>query len=230
MQIAIAESKGCALALSNRPSAPAAWRNQVNNAEFSYSGHKIVPERRVVVATRINPSAKREKTRRLVVRAWNSQENPASMPLGGALDVLALHYYGLCSALGLDGLATMIALSSRRRVGAAADSPPSWEREYREARERSTAQSARDLRPFQIGRQTLRLHLEPLALDAIELLVSLDSGREKEIEGILGVVANTPNRGGTVSEDRYVRSDGVGAVLDRERNQTREAAQQTDED
>lgn len=206
--LAIAESKGTTWSISRHEQAPIAWRSQVNNAEFFFDGKALPVERRVVVASRINPSAKRAKTRRLVVRAWNSRSQVAAPPADAAFELLALHYYGVCSALGLDGTARMIALSFRRPEATSAQG--SWDKERVAAAKLLDGERRRSRDwSFRVGERNLRLRLDPVAEEALRVLTAPDRGREKELETVLERIASSPDRGGTAQEHEFSRADGV---------------------
>ncbi len=74
-QYAFVESKGTKNNIQNKHLAPADWLNQVNNAKLLFRERIAPVAHRYVVATRINPDAKRANTRRIIVRAWDSQDD-----------------------------------------------------------------------------------------------------------------------------------------------------------
>ena len=117
---ALAESKGTSAPLGNK-TCPRTWRDQVHNAlvNVTQSGVRAtnVPiARHIVIATRVNPNARREKTRRLQVRGWNSEVPVAPAETGAAeIEVMAAHLYCLCYNLGLFRNASAIAEATRLR-------------------------------------------------------------------------------------------------------------------
>ncbi len=111
---AIVESKGTRHNLSQL-SCPDAWKKQVANAQVSLNGITIPVQRRIVVATRVNPNAAQLKTRRIQVRAWNSDDPSQAVPGEVGIEVVSAHLFGLCVSLGLRRNADAIARASRRR-------------------------------------------------------------------------------------------------------------------
>ena len=55
----------------------------------------------LVVATRVNPSAKTDRKRTLRVRVWNSRQNGSELPPGSIEGILRAHYFGTTAALSL---------------------------------------------------------------------------------------------------------------------------------
>ncbi|MBO7750212.1 hypothetical protein [Burkholderia pseudomallei] len=117
LEWALAEAKGTSASLSSM-ACPRPWRDQVRNAIVhakrpKAGGTNIPISRHIVVATRVNPNAKRKLTRRLQVRAWNSSVPPTPTDSGGAeIEVMAAHLYGLCRNLSLFRNADAIAAAS----------------------------------------------------------------------------------------------------------------------
>lgn len=118
---AVVESKGTSRQLRNMASCPRAWRGQAENAVVECSGVEVPVPRRLVVATRSNPSAVRLPTRRLVIRAWNAEIDEPT-PLDIRVEVVAAHLFGVCRNLGLreNAIALALATDTRRRF---ADGP-----------------------------------------------------------------------------------------------------------
>lgn len=120
LEWALAESKGTSASLANM-ACPQTWREQVRNALV----HMRLPDgtkteipitRHIVVATRVNPNAVRETTRRLQVRAWNSAVRRDSTDARAAeIEVMAAHLYGVCRNLSLFQNASAIATAARLR-------------------------------------------------------------------------------------------------------------------
>ena len=71
--IAFVESKASrgTEALNAQP--PGQWHRRARRAEFRWRDQPIAAERNLVVATRVNPWAVRERTLKVTVRAWNSE-------------------------------------------------------------------------------------------------------------------------------------------------------------
>jgi hypothetical protein len=70
-------------------------------------------QRHLVVATRVNPNARRIRGRRIQVRAWNSklESEIQGLPPQGAVEIAASHLFGLFRNLRLLENARAIALS-----------------------------------------------------------------------------------------------------------------------
>jgi len=78
---AVAEAKGTKMSLKSTSSCPTEWSNQARNVVIKVNGTEIDIPRHVVVATRVNPNAKRDRARRLQVRTWNRAVTPqAGLP------------------------------------------------------------------------------------------------------------------------------------------------------
>ncbi len=99
---AVVESKGTSRCLTNTTSCPPDWRRQVRNIEVKVNGNKINVPRHIVVATRSNPNAVLNQTRRLQVRAWNStdQTYEQELPYFAVADIIAAHLFGLFRNMG----------------------------------------------------------------------------------------------------------------------------------
>ncbi len=124
---AIAESKGTRRCLTNLRVCPRPWHRQARNIEVSVWGNQVAIPRHLVIATRVNPNAKRQVSRRIQVRAWNSADEITSsaLPLEAALDVAAAHLFGFFRNVRLLENARAIAWASMRRSGVShAESEP----------------------------------------------------------------------------------------------------------
>jgi len=115
---AVAESKGTHIYLGGDKSCPASWSSQARNVVISVDDSEIDIPRYLVIATRVNPNAKRDQTRRIQIRAWNSRnESPhIDLPKEATVDIVAAHLFGLFGSLGLREAARAVALSSQRRA------------------------------------------------------------------------------------------------------------------
>ncbi|MFM0298249.1 hypothetical protein P0D68_34305 [Paraburkholderia sp. RL17-380-BIE-A] len=102
---------------------PSSWTAQVNNAAVEVDGVTVPIARNLVVATRVNPNAKRPLTRRLQVRAWNSSISAPTDDFELAkIEVIAASLFGICRNLDLIDNANAIAQATRmRRKGQATD-------------------------------------------------------------------------------------------------------------
>lgn len=112
----IIEAKGTSECLTNRALCYPSWRNQVRNVTLSLDGVPLNVSRHVVVATRSNPNARTSKTRRLQIRAWNSDEDLMPPPPEAAVDVVYASLFSLCSNLNLRSNARALAYAITARV------------------------------------------------------------------------------------------------------------------
>lgn len=111
-EFAVAESKGTHQNLESRSNCPPDWSNQARNVSLTVGNAPITIPRHLVVATRVNPNAKRLETRRLQVRAWNkAEESHESVPPDAIADIIAVQIFSLFLNLGLYETARAIALS-----------------------------------------------------------------------------------------------------------------------
>lgn len=111
-EISFAESKGSQRNLEFLDPPPSPWINQARNAEFYYRRVHVPATRNMLVATRINPRAKRPVTRRIYVRVWNSEKPHKNTHLGAFREVLMFHYFGICERIGMGANAKLLALNS----------------------------------------------------------------------------------------------------------------------
>jgi hypothetical protein len=125
---AVAESKGTSIALRTRLACPNSWYGQARHIEIAVDNNVLNVPRYLVIATRVNPNAKRQASRCLQIRAWNSDETSSrlSFPADAAADVASAHLFGVFRNIGLLDSATALAESvraraSRRAGGNAAD-------------------------------------------------------------------------------------------------------------
>jgi hypothetical protein len=115
---AIAEANGCGGSLASVHTCPTGWYRQALNAIIEASEVPISLARRMVVATRVNPNAKRGWARRLQIRGWNRRDEspPKIPPKYGAVDIVAAHLFGLFKGLRLTMNARAIALATESRA------------------------------------------------------------------------------------------------------------------
>ena len=114
---AVAEAKGTRDDLSNQQVCPSEWYNQVQNVTLRVA-NKVRPlDRHIVIATRVNPNAKKTSTRRLQIRAWNKQNSlveNAGAQASGPLMIVAAHLFGFFRVLRLRATAVSIAFAAQR--------------------------------------------------------------------------------------------------------------------
>jgi hypothetical protein len=81
-------------------------------------GSPISVARHLVVATRVNPNASHDHSRRIQVRAWNSAQELPDLPLPGkaAADVATAHLFGFFRSIDLRENARALALSVQMRA------------------------------------------------------------------------------------------------------------------
>ncbi|MBO7778459.1 hypothetical protein, partial [Burkholderia pseudomallei] len=226
LEWALAESKGTSASLSSM-ACPRTWRDQVRNAVVHVTrprggGTNIPISRHIVVATRVNPNAKRTMTRRLQVRAWNSFAPPTPIDSGGAeIEVMAAHLYGLCRNLSLFQNANAIAVASRLR-GRAQVRNGDWQRLTSvneaadgELQERSIrSEGGRAIFSFPVAGErgespTLRITLEYPTVEllrAIRKLGVIDHDARYQIEISAGKLS------GWYAERRLLRSERVSVL------------------
>lgn len=115
LEWAVVESKGTNRSLRSLSSCPGEWYEQVRNIELRVNGNPISIPRYLVVATRVNPNAKKVKSRRIQLRAWNSvEESPSSvLPREFAPAIAIAHMFGLFRSLRLVDNARALASSVR---------------------------------------------------------------------------------------------------------------------
>lgn len=104
-EYAIVESKGTKDNIARWDTAPKKWSDQARNAELFFRDKQQTVSRNLVVATRVNPSATRSRSRRIAVRVWNSNTMEQSTDDVMFAAFLAVHYAGICWRLGFDKLA-----------------------------------------------------------------------------------------------------------------------------
>ncbi|MBB4637479.1 hypothetical protein [Longimicrobium terrae] len=119
---AAAEAKGTRKTIASRRDCLPEWKNQAENVEVRFNGHVETIPRHIVTATRVNPNATRDRTRRMLVRSWN-RALPESPKLDPELvvEIAAAHLFGVCSNLGLWSNAEALANGVRDRRARAAE-------------------------------------------------------------------------------------------------------------
>ena len=115
---ALVESKGTVYSLAGMTSCPGHWHDQARSVQLQHHGAELDVSRYIVVATRVNPNAARERTRRLQVRAWNSKETKAAgkSHREAAVEVTAAHLFGLFTNLRMRENARVMAASVQARA------------------------------------------------------------------------------------------------------------------
>ena len=103
------ESKGTKKSLDNRSVAPVDWISQANNGILSYKSIPLDINCNYIVATRVNPSAAKVETRRIITRVWKDCSNMSHSNLSVFAHFVAVHYVGVFQRLGFIRLAELIA-------------------------------------------------------------------------------------------------------------------------
>jgi hypothetical protein len=118
LEWAVVESKGTRRCMTSARECPPRWYRQARNIVVKVNGTPREAPRHVVVATRVNPQGKRERTRRVQIRAWNStsESRELSLPAEAAADIAAAHVFGLFKNLRLWGNARAVASAPWRRT------------------------------------------------------------------------------------------------------------------
>lgn len=245
-EISFAESKGTGEAIrnfTNLTKSLVQWKKQAKNAEFSISGTTEPTAQNLVVATRFYPKKNgRQKTRQILVRAWDSYDPKAKVSVAAFQTILIMHYYGVCQRIGLETNAELLALNSlinalnnlaeqdktlspqqKKQV----DSIPKLNEAYKQLTDRAhrEVQSIgsqykndtdiyinKDRSPFTLGNQTMRIGLDKKGFDTIQWLQGLNNKFSMDF---------LPKGKATLSYDPkpgrenqfYRRSDGVTSTL-----------------
>jgi hypothetical protein len=114
---AIVEAKGNPKRLEELSSCPMPWYRQARNIVVAVDGAPISVERHIVVSTKVAPNRAKAASRRLQIRAWNSQETreETTMPKDAALELVSAHLFGLFLNLRLFDSARALAWAVERR-------------------------------------------------------------------------------------------------------------------
>jgi hypothetical protein len=115
-RIAFFEAKGTARALKNLSTCPSNWHNQVRSAQFIYNNVCVPSSQNVVVATRLDPTRVYPKNRKIQVRAWNNNDPELRAPAEVILEIIRIHYMGVCLRLGFDLTAQALAMAEAMRA------------------------------------------------------------------------------------------------------------------
>lgn len=109
-EISFAESKGRTDSLETRTVPPSDWKLQSTNARFIFGTTPQAITQYLLIATRIYPAGKRQRTRRILVRTWNDGVPDAEVTLAVFRDLLIAHYFGVCERCGLTANSQLLAL------------------------------------------------------------------------------------------------------------------------
>lgn len=240
-QVAFAESKGIDAALDNKSQPQIDWLQQSRNAAFYDGGTKLLPKQNLIVATRVSPGMIKPKTRRVMVRAWNSENLEASASFNAFRTILAMHYFGVCRQLSLNRNADLIAVTSEikeiearlENINSNALGESKLHRQLSELREAqlSLVGQARQEVPFYdavgnrlrirlnpstssyaINGRTIRIGFSESGYNVVEWL----QGQQIDLDEALAAVHNESSEDaeGTSSQNTALRNDGVFGILD----------------
>ena len=187
---AAVESKGTARSLAKLGTCPNPWYNQARNVVVYASGSPIAIQRHVVVATRSCTDGSRTATRRIQVRAWNSNdEMTTEPPMVAAVEVAAAHLFGLCRNLGLTENAHLLGTAPWRERGRSdlqgsflehtsvnVDGPGLYEEGWGESevRVRNPGAAERELLGDVVLRDRGREHKRPEASRGVQILLEVE--------------------------------------------------------
>ncbi len=228
---AIVESKGTRKSVTNLTQCPVDWHRQVRNVQLEVHESPQEVARHLVVATRVNPNAVRDTTRRISIRAWNSAsaEIPQA-PLDAVADIAAAHVFGLCHKFQLTNSAHALALAVDRwgntRAGSQKKEP---RREEEEIWGRAEDELRRaELPPVQLEEELIQMDLAPAIITLVKELWAARTtseaaealGRAEKLlsreraEQVDPQVGQQPSRSG-VGRDRVAFSSGVVVSIER---------------
>jgi hypothetical protein len=231
-EISFAESKGSRKSLESPNITAYAWRDQSRNAEFYFDNNLYPITQNLVVATRVNPFAKKALTRRVYVRACNSLKPEKYVPFEAIREVLLFHYIGICKRIGLRANANILAMASILKdhpFYIDKDEFNVLEDEFLKTKEEVEAEILHDktkwlpnqpifFEPkrslFIVGRNTIRIGLSIYAMKLIKWLQNMESGNDAEIirhfeEGVDSLLKQTKELQAKKSTEIIVRNDGL---------------------
>jgi hypothetical protein len=108
---AVAEAKGTKKSLTFRTACEPNWQEQVRNVRISIDGSPLVPQRHIVIATRVNASEP------LRIKAWNNSIPQYDDAFSRALpEVVSAHLFGFYIGAGLSKIARRLASAVFRRA------------------------------------------------------------------------------------------------------------------
>src|SRR5579872_7205504 len=108
---AVAEAKGTKKSLTAGTACETDWHEQARNVQISRDGSLLVPQRYIVIATRVNAGDP------LRIKAWNNEvaQNADTFPLA-LPEVVCAHLFGFYSGIGLLAIARRVASAVFRRA------------------------------------------------------------------------------------------------------------------
>jgi hypothetical protein len=228
-EVSFAESEGSRKSLESRNLNPVEWRNQSRNAEFYFDNARYPTSQNLVVATRVNPFGKKDWTRRVYVRAWNSSEPEKHVPFNAIRDILSIHYLGICERIGLRANADLLTMASFLRSNPSYLKMSRFNKEYLNAKAEAEAEmehheaSRLHHQPiffehkrslFIIGRKTIRIGLSIYAKKLVNWLQDFESEDDTKIirhfeQGIDFLLKQTKELKAEESTEIVVRNDGL---------------------
>jgi hypothetical protein len=122
---AVVEAKGTKKQLSGSVGCDPKWQAQVRNLRISCDGASLVPDRYLVIATRVNSKG---WDRELKIKAWNNETTQDDQAFSLALpDLVSGHLFGFYYGIGLLKVAQGISSSASRRSRGQKDLAPKAE-------------------------------------------------------------------------------------------------------
>ena len=114
-EFCVAEAKGTSDQLSSQVKCKPIWRLQVQNVRATYDGKPLHIARHLVVASRVNPNAKEAATRRVQLRAWNSNVGVSDESSLAFIPIVTMHLAGLYNNFGFPSIANQLVESLQAR-------------------------------------------------------------------------------------------------------------------
>lgn len=111
---AVAEAKGTKKPLAASTACEPDWQEQVRNIHISIDSTPLVPQRHIVIATRVNPGG---PDRSLRIKAWNNEIPQQDDGFLRALpEIVCAHLFGFYNGIGLPTIARQVASAIFRRA------------------------------------------------------------------------------------------------------------------
>lgn len=121
LEIAVVESKGTPENLAARTESRKSWRDQAGNLTLHLNRAKAEPARCIVVATRVNPNAKKETSRAIQIRAWNRNDGTKQDLWPALTHIASKQLIGLLTNLRREEDVKLLLEAERRRAKADED-------------------------------------------------------------------------------------------------------------
>jgi hypothetical protein len=115
-EFAFVESKATNANIAPPRKIPAKWSAQSKSANLLFGSIKANIARHLVIATRVNPHGKRSTTRKVVVRAWNDNNQTENTDTAMIAYFLASHYAFVCGKIGYTRFSELMSLIAIRII------------------------------------------------------------------------------------------------------------------